>query len=133
MIKEQFVSFDTARMLKEAGFDENCRSSYYATGNVCYSDCNNSGLSNGYVSRPTQAVAARWLREKKGLHVYAIQTNLPLTKPHTTEWEWGYIITKVDNPNTPDKLFDMNYTTYEEAMEAGIRHALESVIDKQEK
>ena len=28
MIEEQFVSFDTAKMLKEAGFNERCHNNY---------------------------------------------------------------------------------------------------------
>ena len=131
MIEEQFVGYETAKLLKKAGFCEPCFFLYTKSGTVWRcggpEDCNDT---DSLYSRPTQAVAARWLREVHNLHVYAIQTNLPLTKLQTTEWEWGYIVTKVDDPNTPDKLFDMNYTTYEDAMEAGIRHAIESVIDK---
>lgn len=130
MIKEQFIEYETAKLLKMAGFNELCRYAYYTTGLVSAMHERNCKLSPGYVSRPTQSVAARWLREKKGLHVYAIQTNLPLTEPQTTEWEWGYVVTKVDDPNGRDNFIDMYYTSYEEAMEAGIRHALELVIDK---
>lgn len=134
MIEEQFVSFDTAKMLKEAGFDAPCYVQYSDRGvqwDASYPD-NFNADDFGY-SCPTQALAARWLREVHNLHVYAIQTNLPLTEPQTTKWKWGYIVTKVDDPTAPDKLFDINYTTYEEAMEAGIRRAIESVIDKQGK
>ena len=64
MIKEQFVSFDTAKMLKEAGFDVPC-TSQYSEGkwiwNVSYPN-NFNQCEFGY-SRPTQALAARWLRK----------------------------------------------------------------------
>ena len=69
MIEESYVSFETAKLLKEAGFDELCDWAYYAAGNVCYKDNRNSELSNGYVSCPTQAVASRWLREKQKIDV----------------------------------------------------------------
>lgn len=131
MIEEQFVGFGTAKLLKKAGFCIPCLFLYTKSGTVWRcgepQDCNDT---DSLYSRPTQAVAVRWLREKKGLHVYAIQTNLPLTEPQTTEWEWGYVVTKVDDPNGRDNFIDMYYTSYEEAMEAGIRHALELVIDK---
>ena len=146
MIKEQFVGFETAKLLERAGFDVPCNGIYHVTRdgfNALYIHHLKLGLADLTYSMsdmfrdmylaPTQAVAARWLREVYNLHVYAIQTNLPLTEPQTTHWEWGYIVTKVDDPNTPDKLFDINYTAYEDAMEAGIRRAIESVIDKQEK
>lgn len=141
MIEEQFVGYETAKMLKEAGFDEWCCYGYNKDGNKTPISLRNSTIeemfnSTGnewYVSAPTQALAARWLREVHNLHVYAIQTNLPLTEPQTTEWKWGYIIAKVDDPNGQDNFIDMYYTSYEDAMEAGIRLAIESVIDKQGK
>lgn len=132
MIKEQFIEYETAKLLKEAGFLEQTDTCYFSTTNRI-GGATTITEDNGVLPRPTQAVAARWLREVHNLHVYAIQTNLPLTEPQTTKWEWGYIVTKVDDPTAPDKLFDINYTTYEDAMEAGIRRAVESVIDKQEK
>ena len=132
MIDEQYVGYDTAELLKKAGFLEQTDTCYFGTTNRIGGAITITE-DNGVLPRPTQAVAARWLREVHNLHVYAIQTNLPLTEPQTTEWEWGYIVTKVDDPNTRNALFDMNYTTYEEAMEAGIRHALESIVDKTEK
>ena len=132
MIGEQYVGYDTAELLKKAGFLEQTDTCYFGT-TKRIGRSTTITEDNGVLPRPTQAVAARWLREVHNLHVYAIQTNLPLTEPQTTQWEWGYIVTKVDDPNTSDKLFDMNYTSYEDAMEAGIRHAIESVIDKQGK
>ena len=132
MIDEQYVGYDTAELLKKAGFLEQTDTCYFGTTNRIGGSTTITE-DNGVLPRPTQAVAARWLREVHNLHVYAIQTNLPLTEPQTTHWEWGYIVTKVDDPTTPDKFFDINYTAYEDAMEAGIRRAIESVIDKQEK
>lgn len=129
MIGEQYVGYDTAELLKKAGFLEQTDTCYFGT-TKRIGRFTTITEDNGVLPRPTQAVAVRWLREKKGLHVYAIQTNLPLTEPQTTEWEWGYVVTKVDDPNGRDNFIDMYYTSYEEAMEAGIRHALELVIDK---
>lgn len=69
MIEESYVSFDTAKMLKEVGFDEVCRSAYYATGNSSVMHERNSMLSPSYISRPTQALAASWLREAHNIDV----------------------------------------------------------------
>ena len=55
MIEESYVSFDTARMLKEAGFKANC---------AFILDDNQERLY-----RPTQALAARWLREAHNIDV----------------------------------------------------------------
>lgn len=62
MIEEQYVSRDTARMLKEVGFDMPCISQYSegkCIWNVGYS-CNFNQDEFGY-SRLTQTLAVRWL------------------------------------------------------------------------
>lgn len=69
MIEESYVSFDTAFALKSAGFDEVCSSQYFGTGSVVYTQQKNSKLSPGHVSRPTQAMAARWLLERHGIFI----------------------------------------------------------------
>ena len=128
MIEESYVSFDTAQMLKETGFDVPC-TSQYAEGkciwNVGY-PYNFNQDEFGY-SRPTQALAARWLREVHKIHVYAIQTNLPYTEPQTTKWEWGYVIDSIDNPNSNVANCEMYFASYEAAFEAGIVKCLELI------
>ena len=72
-IKEEYVSFETAKLLKEKGFNEPC---------ICYSygnsmnnyfskpriiDGANSDAS--YILLPTQQMAMKWLREVHGLHI----------------------------------------------------------------
>ena len=69
MIEESYVSLETAFALQNAGFDEVCSSQYYATGNTCYMHERNSNLNPGHVSRPTQAMAARWLLERHGIFI----------------------------------------------------------------
>lgn len=76
MIEEQFVSFDTAKLLKEAGFKVPCRGVYVTdrTGYYEFREYDNKqttddlcwniedGFQYEYLA-PTQALAARWLRE----------------------------------------------------------------------
>ena len=69
MIEESYVSFDTAFALENAGFDEVCSSQYFGTGSVVYTQQKNSKLCPGHVSRPTQAMAARWLLERHGIFI----------------------------------------------------------------
>ena len=85
MIEEQFVSFGTARMLKEAGFDVPCRGIYraYRIGTSVFHEydrkstkdglCRNAvdGFQYEYLA-PTQALAARWLREEH--HIFIMLT-----------------------------------------------------------
>lgn len=64
MIEESYVSFETAKILKEAGFRELTKTHYSNSGQIWetampadYNDDFNCNTCN----RPTQALAARWL------------------------------------------------------------------------
>ena len=122
MIEEQFVLFDTAKLLKEAGFDELCDWAYYAAGNVCYKDNRNSELSNGYVSCPTQAVASRWLREKQKIDV--------IVEIYNRNY-YDYMIYK--NKHLLINSEVTAYETYEETLEAGLQAALKLLIEDKNK
>ena len=78
MIEESHVSFDTSRMLKEAGFDVPCNSYYeLEDGEIVRKDSIGSSDYNAYedtvCSRPTQELAARWLTK-------CASSQRPLTK-----------------------------------------------------
>ena len=122
MIEEQFVSFETAKMLKEAGFDVPCTSQYTEgkyIWNVDY-PYNFNQDEFGY-SRPTQALAARWLREVHNIHLfvnYFFEDN-----------KWFYVtvdLTESDEVKATH-LNESNYESYEAALEAGLKHGLELV------
>ena len=121
MIEESYVSFDTAKMLKEAGFDEVCRSAYYATRNSAVMYERNSMLSSGYISRPTQALAARWLREKHKIHVGADMAYSKLVAG-----KWIYQIRFTDSIGNPYKCVGW-FNNYEEALEAGLQEAIKLI------
>ena len=130
MIEESYVSFDTAKILKEAGFDEPCR--------FCYTPCKdiirkkykrNSDFVKGFYSRPTQALAARWLREVNGIHV---SSNIFMDSANDAdgktvdEWTfWSYDL--FDNSGRIIEESDDRYDSYEEALEAGLKHGLELI------
>ena len=79
MIEEQYISFETAKLAKEKGFDipTNTYFSYfpkiseYGLVYVCakLKDYNSEDINNGEyrISRPTQSILARWLREKHNM------------------------------------------------------------------
>lgn len=121
MIEEQFVSFETAKLLKEAGFDEVCSWAYYRAYNWCLIHERNSKLCLGYYSRPTQALAARWLRE---VHHYAVCVW------YSAEHEkWFYAHGNLDNMMFDEEysISEFIYRTYEEALEEGLKHCLELI------
>lgn len=130
-ITEDYVSFETAKALKEKGFDE-----YYPfwynldkpiEGPFFYKEIgwygHNSYDYNGkrIVSSPTQAVAMKWLRE---VHNISIE---PLVDFGSGDGYWwtadvGYI--------KKDGLINelCGYNSYEEACEAAIKYCLENLI-----
>lgn len=70
-ITEDYVSFEVAKLLKEKGFSAYCTSLYTEEGKQ-----NDVGNYNGtdddkYISysRPTHALAVKWVRENFGIHI----------------------------------------------------------------
>lgn len=122
MIEESYVSFDTAKMLKKAGFDVPCTSQYTDNGfgwdnlsRVNYNSC------ESLFSRPTQALAARWLREKFGIHIFA--------NYFFEDNDWFYIIVDINKPDEVRGIHSdiRSYPTCEEALEAGLKYSLELI------
>ena len=125
MIEEQFVSFDTAKMLKEAGFDVPCFNQYTDRGTVWHCDCpENFNISQCATSCPTQALAARWLRE-----VHRIVVDATFIPPSTDGNAWRYFIGEMDDMVWAGdyELSDCKYATYEEAFEYGLQRGLELI------
>ena len=127
---EHYVSLEIANLLKEAGFDWKCRGIYvldsendpkyiFSTANFT----NTSKEIEGYIrlSAPTLEVAQRWLREIKGIFI----CTTPEIKDYYATWNF-YICDE-------QGLFYENedcFLTYEEAQEAGIKKALELILEK---
>lgn len=121
MIEESYVSFDTAKMLKEAGFDEPC--------SFCYSPCKdirrknykrNSDLVKGFYSRPTQALAARWLREVYNVSIYSLYDD--------DMEQWFYVVDAfTKNPVINGFQSGSEYDDYESAFEEGLCEAIKLI------
>lgn len=136
MIEEQFVSFDTARMLKEAGFDEVCRGVYVTdrTGYYEFREYDNKqtaddlcwntedGFQYEYLA-PTQALAARWLREKHHINVYSC---FDYEKFDEKKWFFTREHTMV-NDDSAVYCSITNYNSCEEALEAGLQEAVKLI------
>lgn len=118
-MREELISFETAKLAKEKGFDELCCYSF-ETENNFYETVKlwrNSEDSTEYAVC-TQSLLQKWLREEHNIHVeisfiYDDET-FCLILFHKKENIWfdpeiGY------------------YHTYEEALEAGLKKALELI------
>ena len=137
MIEESYVSFDTAKLLKEAGFNVPCRGIYraYRIGISVFHEynrksakddlCRNAvdGFQYEYLA-PTQALAARWLREK-----HRIVVDVTFIPPSVNGDVWQYFIGEMDDMVWEGDFdpSDRRYKTYEEALEEGLKRGLELI------
>ncbi len=124
MIEEQYVSFETAKLLKEAGFDVPCTSQYtegMGVWNVeCTYDFNHDDF--GY-SRPTQSLAAKWLREVHHINVYAC-----FDYAEFDERKWFFMREHtMINDDSAVYCSITSYNSYGEAFEAGLREAIKLI------
>lgn len=125
MIEESYVSFDTAKLLKEAGFDVPCYMQYSEKGVQWEAFCpENFNADDWGCSCPTQALAARWLRE---VHHYAVCVWFS-----QEDGKWFYAHGDIESMVFTEEysISEIIYETYEEALETGLREAIE-LIKKQ--
>lgn len=134
-ITEDYVSFGTAKLLKEKGFPQDpniCNTAYTLSGklsNNAKSFAHNTALLNelGILSRtysmaPTLQMAMKWLREK--YYIYADPIKQGNYNDCSEYYTW--IVARMGiihrNPSVADKL------SYEEAAEAALKYSLENLI-----
>ena len=137
MITEDYVSFETAKLLKEKGFNRDTNR-YYIEGSVdknpYYSPIrqnhnkritNNEfdidiDITSSRISAPTLQMAMKWLRETFEIHC---QIDCPIVA-----FNWVYGIRDLDKDEWVTLRNMGDYDTYEEAAEAAIKYCLENLI-----
>lgn len=135
-ITEDYVSFETAKMLKEKGFDVPCRSNYrscyqcykvpfYHNTPKNFNGKEYEGLNSEWFSAPTLQMAMKWLREVHNIHisVYPFNRELPITED--TSYTCDVATEKISPMRGHLRGI---WKTYEEAVEAAIKYALENLI-----
>lgn len=125
MIKEAYVSYEIAKLLKKKGFDE--RTLYHYTNcdvlqhNIVYNQYKNSEMLNA-CSAPTHQMVMAWLREKHHIHANPIrQGNYDDCSDYYT---WIVASNGIihRNQSVADKL------SYEDAVEAALKYTLENLL-----
>lgn len=126
MIEESYVSFDTARMLKEAGFEANLETRYVEEEKDEWAFWESGTKRSDYnyfddtIACPTQALAARWLRE---VHKIMI---VPFFDDYMGKWY--YVIDGVKKQSGIKCVQSASdYDDYETALEAGLQEAIKMV------
>ena len=123
---EYFVSLEIAKLLKEVGFDWECKTYYdtslYRDEIIIEDELRDYNFMNGSIifSAPTLAVAQRWLRETQKYQVAVLPNGLK-----------GYATLCFLYKEPITQPFE-HYSTYEEALEVGIKKVLELILEKGE-
>jgi len=124
-MEEQLITFDTAKLAKEKGFDDRNSSQYiqYDYGENGwkeksyqeYDDLDsNIGIGDNIrISRPTQSLLQKWLREK-----HYIETNI-------IRLALSYMFFVFNDYKRPSS--QKGFKTYEEALEVGLQEALKLI------
>ena len=127
MITEDYVSFETAKLLKEKGFDGEC-DCLYADGNILHARGGRCDWNKGETlfsdyknecSAPTLQMTMKWLRERKQIFIHI----------QRCKFKFFFTIERMDEPSENEyslghfKEFERG--TYEEAAEAAIKYYLE--------
>jgi len=139
-IKEDYVSFEIAKLLKEKGFDEGCSFVVNAISKgvmpvswpTTNSDIEDEKAS--LIALPTLQMAIKWLREvhKLVITVSIGNENNKGNTDYSNPDRWFYFF---DITNEKGVVIDTEYDplsnefpTYEEACEAAIKYCLEHLI-----
>lgn len=158
MIEEAYTSFEIAKLLKEKGFDEPCRSYFIdSEGDYrkCTVDITNKNCSTNEILRPTHQMAVAFIRKKYNIDI-EIQSavgslGIKVYIPYISTYK-PYILTDIDKHFglTEDDVKhrviqkkrplyfeddDKNvikahryFKTFEEAVEAALIYTLENLI-----
>lgn len=125
MIEEDYVSFETAKLLKEKGFDWACIGYYVddEPDDVKYSFLceTNSDWEARCCSAPTLQTAMRWLREEKGIAVVPILSSVLDNEKFL--WDIEIAVAKTNESYHQGWI----YESYERACEAAIKYCLDLI------
>ena len=131
---EYYVSFDVAKLLKEAGFDWECKlhfSELNAPKEAGIFDISTNKVYGVFdnpteddILRPTIDVAQRWLREVNDVDIM-VRVYYHYGEYYSKSYCGTFYI--------GDELYTTEqFNTYGEAQEAGIKKALELILEKGE-
>lgn len=126
MITEDYVSFETAELLKEKGFDEPCLSYFWTEGNgtnvsYCEIPFTNKQLYSGQTLRPTLQMATKWLRDTYDKSIEPCSHGL---KSNGVGWTACIYNLKNQDEEYHSPLFQ----SYEVAVETAIKYCLKKLI-----
>lgn len=120
-MKEDYVSFELAKKLKEKGFDWKTRCGYLPPMPFLHEAFNDTDWSakNGYAA-PVISQVLKWLRETKNIEVVASFSY--------RSKEWGYQVGDMALSEDSILAYDYSFPTYEQAIIEGIKYAIDNLL-----
>ncbi len=127
-MQEKLIDFETAKLAKEKGFDNESNIYYNETGellnDIYFSSLQPTKLCK-YFDVPTQSLLQKWLRE---VHNIEVETNR-IRYSNSKEYVFDVRSNNVQLKSPLTKTFN----TYEEALEMGLQEALKLIEIVKEK
>lgn len=124
-MKEDYVSFEVAKLLKEKGFDEKTERVWFhyieadEWQRISFNPCCDKFIEDKMLHSPTLQMAMAWLREKHNLHIIICIDDL----------DWSYQIVNFKNKLDVQYIKDVaGFNSYENAVEAALNHCLTNLI-----
>ena len=156
MNEDRIVSCEVAKLLKEKGFDWNCYAVYdtrnpngfvyEASKEATHCDFDNINIFNNsspkfdfLIGAPTQSLAQKWLRE---VHPITIFVTYEIIDDSEIAYVWNIVEYIEEGFNRKKDVWDFHkredsmashgmwYNSYEEALEEGIKQALNKIVLK---
>lgn len=125
-ITEDYVSFETAKLLKEKGFDEPIQYFYKFDSKELYRGTvfTNTQIGDKFYNAPTLQMAMKWLREVHNIFI--------VIEPHMYDYinekNSSYVASLWQGDNYYENIILKDYPTYEETVEAAIQYSLKNLI-----
>lgn len=119
-ITEDYVSFETAKLLKEKSFNEPCYTCYLnkELSYYDYLSTNFELIDNAY-SAPTLQMAMKWLREEYRISIEISALNC---------YYCTYTIYRLLEEKVKEVYNDGTYSSYEDATNDALKYCLEHLI-----
>ncbi len=128
MITEDYVSFETAKLLKEKGFNDSTDKQFNSDKIVGdYNITDRARHPEKYLDAPTLQMARKWLRKEHKLHIEVVLNQDVQDEEAVIANHYHFNVSRLDrfaNEGGDCKF----YNSYEEACEAAIKYCLENLI-----
>jgi len=134
MITEDYVSFETAKLLKDKGFGERTDTSYIAdnkgrpmvkVGDLVYFP----NTEPHRIAAPTLQMTRKWLREVHNIGIEIRMTNRSMSNlVDIVKYYWVVLDTRTAKWKDESTVYSPKaFDTYEDACEAAIKHCLKNL------